>query len=327
MEAKRLTNYDLLIGVDGGGTHSTAAAAWPDGRIAAITSGGGLNYHNVGVDTVRLRLEGMVRTLCEMTGAKHPLICVGMSALDAPADAKTLAKFTVGDFTADQLDLQSDAYAALMGFTRGEPGMIVICGTGSMLLLLDEAGNQHVSGGWGYLLADAGSGYTLSREALLAVINAYEGLGDPTILTPHALEYFGVDSPRMIIDKVYAPDFTPDRLAGFARHVLKDAEEGDAVALSVLHSSMPRLAALAAQLLKKAPGANRVGLYGGIFAHSKIARACFTDTLMQLAPHAQLCSLDYPPEVGAIIHLMRKEELLTPDALTLLKDTYQEAKR
>ena len=319
--------YDLLIGIDGGGTHSTAAAAWPDGRIAAITCGGGLNYHNVGIETVRLRMEEMVRDLCAKAGARHPLICVGMSALDAPADAQTLAKFTTGDFTADQLDLQSDAYAALMGFTRGEPGLIVICGTGSMLLLLDEEGIQHVSGGWGYLLADAGSGYTLARAALLAVINAYEGLGDATILTPHALEYFGVSSPRMIIDKVYAPDFTPDRLAGFARYVLKDAEEGDAVALSVLHATMPRLAALAAQLLKKSPGANRVGLYGGIFAHSKIARACFTDTLLELAPHAELCTLDYPPEVGAIIHLMRKQELLTPSALTLLKDTYQEAKR
>lgn len=319
--------YDLLIGIDGGGTHSTAAAAWPDGKIAAISCGGGLNYHNVGVETVRLRLEEMVHGLCEKTGAKHPLVCVGMSALDAPADAQTLSKFTGGAFTADQLDLQSDAYAALMGFTRGEPGMIVICGTGSMLLLLDEAGNQHVSGGWGYLLADAGSGYTLAREALLSVISEYEGLGSATLLTPHALEYFGVSAPRMIIDKVYAPDFTPDRLAGFARYVLQDAEAGDAVALSVLHSTMPRLAALAAQLLKKAPGANRIGLYGGIFAHSGIARACFTDTLMQLAPQAQLCSLDYPPEVGAIIHLMRREGLLTPDALTLLKDTYKEAKQ
>ena len=26
-----------LVGIDGGGTHSTAAAAWPDGRIAAVT--------------------------------------------------------------------------------------------------------------------------------------------------------------------------------------------------------------------------------------------------------------------------------------------------
>ena len=58
----------LFIGIDGGGTHSTAAAAWPDGRIAAVTEGQGLNYHNVGVEPVRLRLEEMVRKLEAQAG-------------------------------------------------------------------------------------------------------------------------------------------------------------------------------------------------------------------------------------------------------------------
>ena len=317
-------DYDLLIGIDGGGTHSTAAAAWPDGRFAGIALGAGLNYHHVGIDAVRCRIENMVADLCRKTGAQRPLVCVGMSALDGPADQEILLKFCANAFTPDQLDLQSDAYAALMGFTRGQPGMIVICGTGSMLLLLDENGNQHVSGGWGYLLDDAGSGYTLAREALLAVIDESEGLGAATSLTKHALEYFGVDTPRRIIDHVYAPEFTPDRLAGFARYVLTEAEAGDSVAASVLNKTMPKLAALAAQLLKRAPNAGRIGLYGGIFRHSRAARGCFTETL---APQAKICTLDYPPELGAIIHLMRREGILSEDALLRLKETYEEATR
>jgi len=249
-----------------------------------------------------------------------------MSALDGPADDKTHALFSGGAISAGRLDLQSDAYIALMGFTRGMPGMIVICGTGSMLLLLDEKGNQHISGGWGYLLGDAGSGYTLAREALLCIIDEYEGLGKKTVLTQCALEYFAVESPRQIIDKVYAPGFTPDQLAGFARHVLREAENGDSVAASVLNHAMPKLAAQAAQLLQKSPNVNQVGLYGGIFAHSQAARDCFTATLKQLAAHAQICSPDYPPELGAIIHLMRKEGLLTGSALAALIDTYKEVK-
>ena len=319
--------YDLLIGIDGGGTHSTAAAAWLDGRAAAVAYGDGLNYHHIGVEKVRLRLEKMVSELCEKTGAEHPLVCVGMSALDGPADEEILARFTTGRLAPGQLDLQSDAYAALMGFTRGNPGMIVICGTGSMLLLLDEEGRQHVSGGWGYLLADEGSSYTLAREALLAMIDESEGMGERTALTARALSYFDVAAPRMIIDRIYAPDFTPDRLAGFARCVLQEAEAGEPVALSILHRTMPRLAAQAAQLLKKAPGASRVGLYGGVFLNSHAARTCFADTLCRLAPHAQICSLEYPPELGAIIHLLRREGILCETTLQRLKTTYEEVKR
>ncbi len=318
--------HGLFIGLDGGGTHSTAVAAWPNGQVAAIAKGGGLNFYNDGVETVRLRLESMVAELCKSAGAPVRKVCVGMSALDAPADEETTALFTGGVLCPSQLDLQSDAYIALMGFTRGQPGMIVICGTGSMLLL-DETGAQHVSGGWGYLLGDAGSGYTLAREGLLAVINESDGIGAQTELTPLALEYFSAESPRRLIDKIYAPDCTPDRIAGFARHVLAQAEKGDAQAQDILLKNMQRLARLAAQLLKKSPQAHRIGLYGGIFAHSAPARRAFGDALARLSPDAEICSLDYPPELGAIIHLMRREGLLTDAVLAQLKQTYEEAKR
>lgn len=317
----------LMIGIDGGGTHSTAVAAWPDGRIAAIAYGGGLNYHNIGVDTVRRRLHDMVQELCEKAGAPLYRVCVGMSALDGPADEHTHALFTSDLISREQLDLQSDAYIALMSFTRGEPGMIVICGTGSMLLLRDETGAQHVSGGWGYLLGDTGSGYTLAREGLLAAIDASEGLGYPTALESLACRYFGTSTLRQTIDHIYAPGFTPDRMAGFAQHVLEAADAGDAAACDVLQRNMNRLARQAVCLLDKAPSARRIGLYGGIFAHSEKARACFRDTLHALTPQAQICALEYPPEVGAIIHLMQKDGSLSKESLNLLQYSLEDMKK
>ena len=314
----------LLIGIDGGGTHSTAVAFYPDGRLAAVTEGGGLNFHNVGVELVHRRMEEMVADLCAKAGCEAAEVCVGMSALDAPADEATLAMFTKGEFRPGQLDLQSDAYIALMGFTLGKPGVIVICGTGSMLLLLDEKGEQRASGGWGYLLGDAGSGYTLAREGLLAVIDATEGLGPETPLVEDALAYFGVQTPRGLIDRVYAPDATPDQLAGFARHVLTRAKEGHPVAVEILARNMKRLARNAARLTQTNPEASRIGLYGGIFGHSDLARSLFTQAVAELAPEAEVCRPEYPPELGAIIHLLKKRGELTDEVLALMKSTYEE---
>ena len=313
----------LLIGIDGGGTHSTAVAAWPDGRIAAVTQGGGLNFHNSGVPVVRERLEAMVSELCRMSGAEAAEVCVGMSALDAPADDATRSIFCGGMFKAEQLDLQSDAYIALMGFTMGNPGVIVICGTGSMLLMLDGEGPQIAAGGWGYLLGDAGSGYTLAREGLLAVIDATEGTGPATPLAEDALAYFNVTSPRAIIDRVYDPAFTPDKLAGFARHVIARAMEGDAVALEILTRNMGRLARSAARLITTAPEAGRIGLYGGVFQHSELARSLFTQALHALSPDAQVCTLACPPELGALIHLFKKQGRLTDEVLAAMKASYK----
>ena len=316
----------LLIGIDGGGTHSTAVAACPDGRIAAVTHGGGLNFHNSGVETVRARLEEMVTDLCSQCGMETGEVCVGMSALDAPADDATRSLFCGGLFSPAQLDLQSDAYIALMGFTLGQPGVIVICGTGSMLLLVDGQGHQRAAGGWGYLLGDAGSGYTLAREGLLAVIDASEGAGPATSLTGDALSYFNAATPRGLIDRIYAPDATTAGMAGFARHVLCRAHEGEEVALDILTRNMQRLARSTSLLITSAPEASRVGLYGGIFAHSDLARALFTRSLQSLSPAASVCSPEYPPELGALVHLFRKRGMLTDAVLARMKSSYQEVR-
>lgn len=314
----------LFIGIDGGGTHSTAVAAYPDGRIAAVTEGGGLNFHTSGIETVRTRMESMVDVLCRQCDAPAAQVCVGMSALDAPADEITLSHFCGGMFNKEQLDLQSDAYIALMGFTMGNPGVIVICGTGSMLLMLNDKGEQRVAGGWGYLLGDYGSGYALAHDGLLAVIDASEGVGPDTAIFADALHYFDAAAPRLLIDRIYAPDTMPADIAGFARHVLARAQENDAVAYEIVSRNMQRLALSAAKLIASAPEANRVGLYGGIFRHSDLAREIFSQSLKSLSPGASICNPDYPPELGALIHLFKKNGTLTDEVLARMKSSYQE---
>ena len=315
-------SQELLIGIDGGGTHSAGVAVWPDGRIAASTSGGGLNFHNDGVDAVRRRLENLVRELLAKAGASSARVCVGLSALDGPADPETLALFTSSLLPPGSLFLESDAYAALLGCTRGGPGMIVICGTGSMILLLDSAGRQLVSGGWGYLLGDAGSGYTLAREALLAVIAEADGVGPATRLTPRAMTFFGVSAPRQLIDRIYAPGFSPDQLAAFARCVTEEAALGEPAAADILKRNMQRLAALAARQLRQAPEIRTVGLYGGIFAHSPAARSAFKSALRAAVPDADIRDPEFPPEIGAVLHLLRQEGTPEPNVLARLK-TYR----
>ena len=314
----------LFIGIDGGGTHSSAVAVWPDGRVAATASGGGMNFHNDGVETVRGRIEEVVRTLCERAGAPAEKICAGLSALDGPADAGTQALFASDAWPDGALDLQSDAYIALAGCTMGGPGMIAICGTGSMLMILDREGHLRVSGGWGTLLEDAGSGFTLAREALLAVAAEADGTGPATGLTDRALAYFGAEKPRGLIDRIYAPECGPDRIAGFARCVLEEAERGNRTAENILRRNMNRLGSQAAQLLSTAPGVHRTGIYGGIFAHSAAARGIFEEALRAEAPEAEVQDPAFPPELGAVIHLLKREGRLEDAALEKMKTTWKE---
>ena len=78
------------------------------------------------------------------------------------------------------------------------------------------------------------------------------------------------------------------------------------------------------QLRKGGRNVNLVGLYGGIFQHNELARALFERALKEERPDAQIRLPEYPPELGAIIHLMKKNGTLTPETLITLKNSYKE---
>ena len=95
-------------------------------------------------------------------------VSMGHSALDKEPDAALAAELMEGVFPVEKTYIHSDVFMALMGATLGAPGVAVVAGTGSMAVAVDKEGSQHVRGGWGYLLGDAGSGFYLGQRGLIA---------------------------------------------------------------------------------------------------------------------------------------------------------------
>lgn len=308
----------LMIGVDGGGTHTRAVAVRSDGTIAASAIGSGLNYNNIGLSAARENLKLVVDSLLSRCDkAVYRRLVVGLSALDFPADEETRRSFAGEIFDTGALDLESDAYIALMGVTLGGPGAIAICGTGSMLLLLDEDGKQHVSGGWGHALGDVGSSHTLAVEGLRAAINAWEGTGRKTGLCDAALDYYGVSKPRALIGHIYSPVPEPWRMAQFARIVLTLART-DNVARGIVRSNMTRLARQTLAMLSGHDAIDRIGVYGGVFQHHPWVMDFYAGEIKKERPKAEIVLPAYPPEVGAVIHAFINDGTLTEDVLRSL---------
>ena len=78
----------------------------------------------------------------------------------------------------------------------------------------------------------------------------------------------------------------------------------------------------AAALLIHAPEAARVGLHGGVFTHNPLACELFTQALQARIPHAVTGMAEYPPELGALIHIFAKYGLVTEAVLKNLKNSY-----
>ena len=80
----------------------------------------------------------------------------------------------------DKYKLTHDAEIALIGATAGQPGIIVIAGTGSIAFGRNAQMQTARAGGWGYIFGDEGGGFDIAKNALRRALQFEEGWGPAT---------------------------------------------------------------------------------------------------------------------------------------------------
>ena len=133
---------DLYIGMDGGGTRTTAVLVRSDGRILRRAEGRGMNWLNDGLEACTERFRDLIRQLLPGDPGVTVKVCAGCAALDGPAPDGILDAFRAVLPPGTRLMLTSDLSAALAGLTRGRPGLMAVCGTGSMVLIRNRKGDR-----------------------------------------------------------------------------------------------------------------------------------------------------------------------------------------
>jgi N-acetylglucosamine kinase-like BadF-type ATPase len=196
-----------------------------------------------------------------------------------------------------------DADIALYGATEGEPGLIVIAGTGSICCGINSRGKRICAGGWGPIAGDEGGGSWIARRALRAIAHAVDGRGPATSLTDLASTYFHVSEPIDLSTAIYAPTITNERLAGFTRHVIEAAKAKDRIAREILAEGGRELGLAAAAVirgLKLERDTFQVAYVGGIFnAAQELVLAPVREEVKRVAPGAYLAPPRFSPAVAA----------------------------
>lgn len=321
-------SVSVMVGVDGGGTHSRLIAVHTDGSVVARAEGAGINYYTIGMDAARENLYAGVKALmAQLPGAEYKVISVGMSALDCPADSTLMKTFAGNRFVPEKLKMDSDVFMALMGATLGAPGVMVVSGTGAMIVAQEECGRVVSAGGWGYRLDDPGSAYGIAIDGLKAAMLYLEGAGEETQMGAEALAFFGASDSRDLVVRLYGEKITPSNLAKFACNVLKCAEKGDKAARRTLENHMNMLAALTVSQLKRCPAEVDVNLYGGMFEHNPELRDLFADKLRTMGCSAKVCIPQLPPELGAVIAYLVEKKTMTDDLARRMMETWKEEKQ
>ena len=170
---------NMILSVDGGGTHTRFLLRSRDGSLSYRAVTGASSFKSVGRLKAAQHLRQGLETVLHLAGATLGDIVYavyGLSGLDAQADEATYREMLLAQgWDGERLLLVNDALLAFYAAAQ-PPGLVLIAGTGSIVVGVDATGKVFRIGGWGYGFSDLGSGTWLGCEALKHTLLACDGI-------------------------------------------------------------------------------------------------------------------------------------------------------
>lgn len=267
----------LVGGVDGGGTRTRVLLLARDGTTAGRAEGPAALVRPdhpaaacVVADTVRQAAAAAGTTL------PLPALWAGLAGAGRASVRRDLEAALRDEQVARAVRVGTDVQAAFHDAFGTGAGIVVVAGTGSVVLGAAQDGRRLRVGGWGGVMGDDGSGYHIGVSALRAIARAADGRAPPTALTAAVLDHLGLARPRDLPG--WAESATKADIAALAPLAIRTARSGDAAAQTVVQRALEALAdqlsAAIRQLFPCAPdNPPPIALTGGLIAPDGPLRA------------------------------------------------------
>lgn len=318
----------LFCGVDGGGTRTRAAVADARGRLLGYGASTASNPKAVGLDGAVHAIEEAVRHAVAGVdvGTADVQFFFGLAGVRTTHDGAAVAGVLAEPlqrmgFASCQTTMGGDIQNALAGALGGEPGVVLIVGTGSAAYGRNAAGAARQAGGWGWFIDDPGSGYWLGYQAMRAAARSNDGRGPKTELEEAVRQFLRVKTLHEMPNIIYNPHFSRERVAELAPIIFQAAGEGDAVAQAILDKGFHELALMVTTVARELGmhGAKAAAV-GGVAESGKIFQAHLGAALRSQLPGMRLVPPRVSPVAGSVVLAMQQAGVTLDDDALLAMD-------
>lgn len=221
-----------FLAIDAGGTKTDYVLADETQELARVRSGT-IKRMRTDEDSAARNLHQALAELAAMSGI--PMSAIDRTCIGTAGETVRLVtdwlRAAFGARVAGELILLGDVEIALDAAFFGQPGVLVLAGTGSNVAGRDINGTVSRAGGWGPALADQGSGNRIGQNALRAMFLGLDE-GRTTSLLAAVKDFWKLNSIDEIIgyaNQIPSPDFSQ-----LTHLVLRCAEDGDEISQIVL---------------------------------------------------------------------------------------------
>lgn len=276
------------IGIDSGGTRVTAQAYSETGELLAEREAGPGNSLIHFAQTLQ-NFESVLTELFDtLPIANCELILAGVAGSQSAGNQNEIADFIEQTFHRPAVVLSDADLAMLKGLQRTD-GILVIAGTGSIVL---GQFNQtaYRAGGWGHLLGDQGSAYDLVRQAFKGMLREADrgNVGELTKLILPIIDVENVFEAVQLFNRLPRND-----LAAFGKAFAEHGTKNQAFQ-KILKRCGKRLGLQALAILDQiGPSANQsnIAISGSVLTNNQVLQKSFEQTIRQKYPEVALIPL------------------------------------
>ena len=304
----------IFLGINAGGTKTDFVIT--DGTLMPVYSSTAppCNLKKEGIDSALVLLEDILSGIVasnkininEIAG-----ICAGFAGGGRVNDTENLKlrfqKLIKEKFgLAIPVIITTDALITLEGAFKGGEGAVLIAGTGSIIYAKDNKDIFYRAGGFGRIIGDEGSGYSIGRKGLAAAAKFFDSRGKDNLMAKYLKDEFNISSTEGLIKKVYEENLEPSE---FAPHVIAAAAGNDPAAQMIVDEETEELINHI-KSVKNYLGSNfKLCLSGGIIATDNYFSRRLKNKIGERFPNIEIILPAHSPEIGAVLLLRKKTGL------------------
>lgn len=289
----------FLIGIDGGGSNTKLLLTDINLNLLEESVGGPSNFLKIGLDSASRNVYELVIPFIHKYKENRFYIVIGTAGAGRKNDADEF-EFNLKKYFYQNAVVKviSDAGITLKGAFENEDGAILIAGTGSILYYKSDKVINRV-GGFGRLIGDEGSGYSIGRKGLNTLAKILDGRLQSSLLMNLAEEKFEINSQELLITKVYKESFN---IASFSEVVIEAANQGDKYSLDILKEETEELFIHITTLIRK-ENLKKLNLVltGGLLSNDNIFKSTLINKINKELPQVEVVNPKHSPEYGAVL--------------------------
>ena len=304
---RRDNSLKCVIGIDGGGTKTSAALANLRGKILTIEKSGPSGPRNVGIRNTAKNIAAAVNKILKKNRSNKILMTfIGLAGVDEEFKLKRkkikreiLRHKEISRIFKGELKIEGDQIIAFRSGTDKKEGVLLISGTGSVCHGWKKGKEAKVSG-WGYF-NDEGSGIWAGRKTYEAIWKDLDGRGPKTLLTKLIFQSFKLKNKEDLIELIYSKN-PVEIIPYFSIIADKAAKKGDKIAREIMKESGKELLLSANTVIKKLNFQKKrfpLVMVGGMFK-SGIILDIVKKGVRKLAPRAEFILPKKEPVTGAV---------------------------